>query len=625
MRDLRSHDHHLTRVLLDDDSRKDSGSLSAPILVIPERASSEPMDFATLAPFSRSPISQTATLAPSPQSLRLERDSSMALSPMDPRVHAHYSLSENESILVNLQRATTGTRITQLLETAFSNSTEDSLLHYAVTRADMWTLEYILDYIPSIGFDIDTEDLQHRTPLERAISGRRSESVDLLLRFGANVRRRNRDNQLPLHFAILEDSLPEVVESLIQYGAEVSAALTRKHHDNTPPVHLAIERLVVLESQAAKDNMASIVDTLLNRGADISLGDPNSGSAASEFLNTFARWKQPLRSFRLSYFLRADRNPMCWIPRKYCSGGQCRSMASFVFSHTPNSGLSSLLVQSADVRKHGHDLLLALLSPCSWQAKSKNDASTHDLVEDLLKRMRSENADLAENHIMSHILDHSPEPDKLTLIDMLYQWELTTSTEARNILKDLPKWDEDFRLRLSEHLIHQLSQESEISWPGVLGNGLMTRYFGNGRMFLRHQTMSEAARREVQNQVIGSLGMDPHHLTDEASFCIIQSFMHLFTKSLLQGGTFGLQVSNQQRVFGAVQLRQSYKLPPLPVPDELVLSVFPHLDHRSRGTAATRTNSEDSDLDDVHDAPNGSPSHNHTKHAYGTPASIDWP
>ena len=471
---------------------------------------------------------------------------------------------------------------------------EDCVLHVAAAKGDIWTLECILDYCRLIDMNIDIEDSRRCTSLESAILAERVSAVEILLENGASVVRRNDKGQTPLHLAAMESSSVEIASLLLQNGADTEALLLPQRGRASIPVYLAFERLKASHSAQARDALCSFIETLLRSQGSAILDDRNDGqSSTMTFLESWVRWEdvdtlarsdRPSRPFRLSHFLRQDCDPLCWLPRSYCPGQECKSLASFIFAHTSGSGLPQLLVRSTDVTKFGRSLLYCLLSPCTRHITSPADFSTHELVLELLERMDREEVDFRQDpSILRQILHRSSEPEKLTLIELVRSWGLVTVEESREVFKELSNLDDDFRLHLTEILL---------SLPGVAGADLWTdlmmqNFTRTGRMYIRQGASNEQARIEFQDRTLLKLHIDPSEVTSANSICIIQCVMYYWTKKLLEGDTFDYEVSNQQRVFGAVQSRQKYDLPPLPISGDLILSIFPHLDHRNRGNSVT--------------------------------------
>jgi hypothetical protein len=528
------------------------------------------------------------------------------------------------STLSDLEEAQTGSQVSEILKTVSFESVQDGLLHIASTKTNSWTLECVIDFMRFNGISVDILDSRHSTALEHAIRAGRRSAVERLIEGGASLHRRNQSDQQPLHFAIMENAPAEICDLLLQYGAEVNAPLPTKRHASSP-IYLTVERLSKVQYEAERDRLCMIFDILLRYGAEIALNDGNEKPTRMSMLgtwlmwdspNTFVRWNQLQRSFRLSHFLRTDFNPMCWFPRDYCPKHECTSFASFIFGHTPESGLAKLLIRTTDLSKFGHDLLYTLLSPCAWRVSASADPSIQDLMDELVERLQHQEALYhSDPNILRHILGRAPEAEKLALIDVAIGRHLVTIGESREVLKLLAQMREEIRLGLAERLLPQL----ELA-PTVLWTDLMTEYFGSVGIFLRNRVnrTNEGPHQILQEKTLTTLGLELQDLPEDDAESIMRCVIHYWTKELLNGKTFGYPLSAQQRVFSAAQIRHRYELPPLPVPGDLVLAMSPHLDHRTRDERVR----SDPFLTDFSASPDTMMSPDEVRMPYDTPQSM---
>ena len=202
----------------------------------------------------------------------------------------------------------------------------------------------------------------------------------------------------------------------------------------------------------------------------------------------------------------------------------------------------------------------------------------------------------------------------------MHSWGLLTTDEAKEVLRNLSNLDADFRLHLTEILL---------SLPEVTPHGfwmdLMIQNYSKNRMYIRQSTNtgSENAQMEFQDKVLRILQIEPSEVNSANAICIVQCVMHYWTKKLLEGNTFGYEVSNQQRVFGAVQSRQKYDLPPLPISGDLVLAMFPHLDHRNRGNSVTSAPGRADEYNSPDSTPGPDVLDQLGRGPYDTPRSLD--
>ena len=109
-----------------------------------------------------------------------------------------------------------------------------SILHYAAVNEDSTMLRYILDN--HYYNNIDTTDVLGRTPLHLAcLAGKNSESIELLLKYGANKDARSNDGNTMLNFAAVnEDStmLHYILDH--HYYSDINEKKDKGHH----PLHL---------------------------------------------------------------------------------------------------------------------------------------------------------------------------------------------------------------------------------------------------------------------------------------------------------------------------------------------------------------------------------------------------
>ncbi len=488
-----------------------------------------------------------------------------------------------ESLYLDLRQAETGKQVRDILALTRFVSGEDCLLHYAATQGERWTLEYLIDYMNVRDINLDIEDSQHRTALEFAIGAGQKGAVELLLDSGASIQRWNSSDQQPLHYAI-QVSSSDICMVLLQHGANVNAPLPQTRHTYCSSIAITMERLARTQAKQERDDLARIFEVLLTYGAVITQSSGDTEPTRLDFLQSWYEW-DPL-SFHPSHYLRSDFHPLCWFSREYCPGRECTSLAAFVFCHTPGSGLAELLVQTTDVEKYGHDLLHAILSPCARRITTEADSAIYELFQELLKRMGAQGVVPREDQfILQRIPGQAPDREKLHLVEIAHQWGLITVSESREFLRKLSPLDGDFGLQLAELLLARQQLAPSQTWIDLMGH-----YYTASGMFRRSSVSSitSASHHEVRSRTMATLGFGsegPSELDDH----ILRNAVHVWTKRLLGGETFGHTVSAQQRVFGVAQLRGLFSLPELPVSSGMIMEMFPHINQQLRLEGSSTT------------------------------------
>ena len=130
-----------------------------------ERSRSEPPE---------SKVVRTSTTTPfSHDSLRRRRSSlePLACEPLRDSFEALYQ---------ELQRAATGAEISVILAKTRFVSGEDCIIHYSAAKPDIWTLDYLVDYMNINDYSIDIESSGYLTALEYAIGAGQKNAVELL-------------------------------------------------------------------------------------------------------------------------------------------------------------------------------------------------------------------------------------------------------------------------------------------------------------------------------------------------------------------------------------------------------------------------------------------------------------
>ncbi|KAJ5827331.1 ankyrin repeat protein [Penicillium robsamsonii] len=165
-------------------------------------------------------------------------------------------------------------------------------LHLAVEDGD---LSAFTDAVDSID-DVDAEDEQGNSPLDRAITANpshiRTRMISLLLQAGANPNRTTSQKTTPpLHIGILLRDDPDIVQKLLEAGAEVNV------------VNDQIQNALILAVALRRENTVSV---LLSAGADATQRTVGGLSVVHITVMT----KQPkVLSLMLSYMSREQAEP----------------------------------------------------------------------------------------------------------------------------------------------------------------------------------------------------------------------------------------------------------------------------------------------------------------------------
>ena len=479
-----------------------------------------------------------------------------------------------ESTYGALEAATKGAQVVQILSTIpFVNGT-NTILHHAVTKDGSWVLDCIIDFMQTSDISIDILNGAKRTALEVAIKAMKRAPVEKLLEAGASIFRRNEKQQQPLHFAISEASSAEICRTLLQHGADVDAPLPQTGW-TLNPVSMTMDGYLHARDEAEEDDSCAILEVLLGHGAQIYVGDGQGKIPLMNFLKAWMQWdsvKKPLhgisvrRAAPFVHYLRTGRNPLCWFPGQYCPARECNSFASFIFAHTPGSGLAEMLIETTDIFKYGLDLLPVLMSPCTSRCISQRDPSVNRLLQDLLQRLHNQGILSSEiDGVLAPALTQAPADEKVAISKTLVDWRIISESEAKKTWSVLNAMEETVRMRLAEVLLAPL--------PPEFYHLIISRFLDSDRIFRPDwSTLNEDEAHEgLRDHVIAWFGLsaeDPGN-GDLVAQCVI----HVMTKSLLSGCTFGYSLSIKQQVFGAALLRERYGLPPVPVDNELLLAL----------------------------------------------------
>ena len=166
-----------------------------------------------------------------------------------------------------------GVRSTNSTTSDYVNLRDDNgqtALHHAVQCFDPVSCE-ILSCLIEHGGDVNST-YDNCTPLMIAAERGQMKLVTFLIEHGANLDRRDKDDQTALHYAVCgSDVSCEILSYLIENGAEVNA-FTR--HDNCTPLMLA-----------CKYGHLNAVTSLIEHGAKVNLQDAFGNTAVYYALN----------------------------------------------------------------------------------------------------------------------------------------------------------------------------------------------------------------------------------------------------------------------------------------------------------------------------------------------------
>ena len=491
------------------------------------------------------------------------------------------SITQLESVYVEFRNATESRRFQILEETDLADG-QDNVIHYAATRDDAWTLSSILECVASKPVISQPPLIDHvssgrRTALEIAIQVGKAVVVETLLKAGASVQRRNDDKQQPLHFAISHLASADICRVLINFGAKPDAPFLLGNVA-IPPINMVLERFLDSKTGRERDILCATLQELVDHGARISSNGTGVESSLMKFVKasteldstSLSSRQKPIRpSSLLGYYLSADRNPLCWFPKQYCPALECKSLAAFVFAHTPKSGLSAILIESSDMMHYGLDLVCVLLTPCRMRYSADGDPSVNKLLETLLQRMKSEGVTgPLKSGLLDYVVQNTPEKKRLERLEILLTSRYVSADECRQALTRLDEHEEPFQLAFAELLLSQSSLPPDTS--GAYQE-FMNYFFNQKSSRMQDFTDDRHARERFKNDALSELRISPPTL--ESGDCIVDCVVHVFTKAMLQGEKARNIASAERIIYMASRLREQYQLPDIPVAKHLLLEL----------------------------------------------------
>lgn len=459
-------------------------------------------------------------------------------------------LSEAERALNGLYDARYGYEVEYQLQHSVLSNGVDSTLHLAVTRGDMWVVEYIVDYVCAQRKTVDLFDVRGSTPLLLASQAGSLGIVQCLLDAGASLHHRNSLGEQPLHAAIKSGCTAKMCRLLLENGADANAVATPMEGSYNAPLGLALEQIAVSMDWPEKQEAYVIGEILIDFGALLPSVNFESLAPRDRLLHCWLQqWvtvsKLPERAGKRSWlrqFFRMDCNPFSWIPAYYCPSRECKSFASYVFAHT-DSGLAKALVDTCDVARYGQGLFRALVSPCKsarlLASSSQSDQSNDALLGELLERMHG---------LGVPIPFASGDDEGWTFINL-----------AR---EDLP-----LRLRLAEILLApEKGMLQPPSYKIIAEQCFRLIETPTGEQ----EDQGEAKYRQLKLQVLDAFGLQKSDVGEQKVNVLIQCVMHVLTKGIIDGTVAGSGLTIRDRLYGGLRLRRDFHLPDVQIPNSVL-------------------------------------------------------
>ena len=485
-----------------------------------------------------------------------------------------FEIRKTESIYGELRIAAEFQRH-QILQKQIFKDGYDNVLHYVARTDDYWTLNYVVEFMQTETLSIDITSSKRRTALEIAIHMGRQVMVKTLLDAKASLSRANDDGQQPLHFAISVVADSVICRLLLDYGAKADETYFPRNRQPISPMEMALDQFLLSSNENKKDVLCAILQELVSHEAKSSF-DNTKNEPLAKFIKATAqldvsspsvRQKQTQPAVLLGYYLSAGRNPLGWFPKYHCPASECKSLAAFIFSHTPKSGLSAILIEISDMTRYGLDLASVLARPCSMRYSSAQDPSINDLLNVLLRRMRNQNViGFIRTGLLREMVEDTPRKKLLerlrTLIESGYVCE-QDCTEALSWIGDIE--ESDFRLSFAELLLSRIGPTMDI-----VHKSLADLFFGQRLPQFHDLTEDVRLHERVRNQVLPALGISSSQKNEE---CIEQGVMHAFTRLLLEKKISTLDGSASAIIYTASRLRQRYRLSDIPISRELLLEL----------------------------------------------------
>lgn len=153
---------------------------------------------------------------------------------------------------------------------AATNAVEN-LTPQEVMEAALYGKKAVIEKALKAGFDVNTPNIDQRTPLMFAAFNGQTEIVKMLIKAGADIHAQDTTGTTPLMFAASNSNGKEVLRILLEAGAKIDQTDTNEH-------------FTALMWAAAEGQLEN-VKLLLEKGADTTLQDKD-GDTAESFATT---------------------------------------------------------------------------------------------------------------------------------------------------------------------------------------------------------------------------------------------------------------------------------------------------------------------------------------------------
>ena len=247
---------------------------------------------------------------------------------------------------------------------------DGTCLHYAVYGD---CSKEVLETITNHGADVNVTDKKNRTALMKACNKRNINALNVLLRAGADPKITDDDGNTSLHHAVRGGCSKEVLETLINHGADVNATnknnitplikACNKRNKNAINVLLHAEAdpkitddygYTCLHHAVAGDCSKEVLETIINHGADVNATNKNNTTALITACN-----KDKINAIKV--LLRAGADPKITDE----SGDACLHHVVYGAGDCSKEVLEPLINHGADVNATNNYNETALIIACS--------------------------------------------------------------------------------------------------------------------------------------------------------------------------------------------------------------------------------------------------------------------
>jgi len=446
---------------------------------------------------------------------------------------------------------------------------DDEAIHPAAKTDDPVALQGAVDAALRNGLDIDGRDSQKLTALEIAIQAKINGNVRVLINAGAAVNRRDRAVEQPLHFAIRSSTHWSIIRLLLEEGAKTST-----------PVLFGNRKVSVLRyavqcqnpiGPLQLQNYLQTIYQLVKHGANFDSTTVEGLAIYDRVLTVISRipfWLDdtlPKVRDTLKLFLgRLECDPFHDTPIAFCPAATCKTVASSVLFHTPNTGLSTVLMDDRLIARSGEDLLYLLLNPCPSACLSRTDQSFDSVIRQLLiSRDYLDNVCIhlgTDRNPMCHVFAKTP-PDFKKSFALALASSGTIKVSASDVrygrpLARLLGVETPLRYELAEIF---LQSELDMWWPSRLQRPASTPSL---LIFHPWQDYATYFTPEYEKHVklhLLSASLDNTEL-NSALDCVY----HVLTRYMVEHALFGeMDYAKRIRLLDGLKVRQDRRLPPI--------------------------------------------------------------